>query len=440
MKTLFTFALILDLIDSTPNPIAMWQPIRKFFIAIHKYAGLTCGLIVIAVCLSGTIYVYNTEIREFADSERYFVEVTGSKKSLDDLRTEVESSLSAEVVGVNVFQGENRTVQFQVKKEGEERPVSYFVNPYSGEILANSIEKTSAEEFMGYMFSLHRWLMLDKIEKPILESMSNMELGRFINGVATLLFLLGVITGIFIWFPNKIKNWKQGLKIKWDGNWKRINHDLHNTLAFYSLIFLFVMAVTGPFWSYQWYKEGWQKTWDIYQAPQASVNQGGQGGNQGSAGGDRAKATEESSEKTPAQRLVISLDHAVAASNSSLSYEGNLRVSLPNKPDGDVSVSKSRTGFFAKAGADQLTLDPASLEVKEAKLFSDLPVRQQIGRSVKSLHTGEIFGQFTKFFWFVACLIATSLPITGTLIWWNKHNKKKSTRSKQAKSTQVEMA
>ena len=140
------------------------------------------------------------------------------------------------------------------------------------------------------------------------------------------------------------------------------------------------------------------------------------------------------------EKVVISLDEVLAASNSTLAYDGNLRISLPGKPGGDVSVSKSQTGFFAKAGSDQLTLDAASLKVKEAKLFSDLSTRQQIGRSVKSLHTGEIFGQFTKFLWFVACLIATSLPITGTLIWWNKRKKKKSNRSKQSKNAQVEMA
>jgi uncharacterized iron-regulated membrane protein len=406
----------------------MWKRLRSFLVDIHQYAGLTCGLVVIAVCLSGTVYVYNTEIREWADSERYFVEVSGQKKSLDELRTEVEGKLAAEVVGASVFQGEDRSVQFQVKQEGAERPVTYFVNPYSGEILADNVEKTSAEEFMGYMFSLHRWLLLDKIQDPILESMTNMELGRFINGVATLLFLLGVITGMFIWFPQKIKNWRQGLKIKWSGNWKRINHDLHNTLAFYSLLILFLMAVTGPFWSYQWYKTGWQKTWDIYQA-----QTGGQGGPVG-------QKSEKPTEEVPVEGVFISFDQVIAESNSVLSYQGNLRVSLPGKPDGDIAVSKSRTGFFAKAGSDQLTLDPTNLEVKEAKLFSELPVRQQIGRSVKSLHTGEIFGQFTKFLWFVACLIATSLPITGTLIWWNKRKKKKSNRSKQSKVSQVEMA
>ncbi len=408
----------------------MWKSIRKFLVDIHLYAGLTCGLIVIAVCLSGTIYVYNTEIREFADSERYFVEASGQKMTLDGLRSEVEATLSGEVVGASVYGGENRTVQFQVKKEGEERPATYYVNPYTAEILANNSEKTAAGEFMGYMFSLHRWLLLDRIEEPMLESMGNRDLGRFINGVATLLFLLGVITGMFIWFPQKLKNWKQGLKIKWSANWKRVNHDLHNTLAFYSLIILFLMAVTGPFWSYEWYRTGWQKTWDIYQAQSANG-----GGKPEGRGGEEKKPEEVVEEKTP-----VSFEEIVAVSNATLAYEGNLRISLPSKHKGDISVSKSRTGFFAKAGSDQLTLDPASLEVKEAKLFSDLSVRQQIGRSVKSLHTGEIFGQFTKFLWFVACLIATSLPITGTLIWWNKQKKKKSTRPKQSKNTQVEMA
>jgi uncharacterized iron-regulated membrane protein len=420
----------------------MWKSIRNFLVDLHQYAGLTCGLIVVAVCLSGTIYVYNTEIREWGDSERYFVEASGARKSLDELKTSVETELSARVVGASVYHEEERTVQFQVKKEGEDRPITYFVNPYSAEIITDNVEKTASEEFMGYMFSLHRWLLLDKIEEPILESMGNRDLGRFINGVATLLFLFGVISGMVIWVPQKVKSWKQGLKIKWSASWKRVNHDLHNTLAFYSLIILFVMAVTGPFWSFEWYKESWQKTWDIYQAPQGG--QGGPAGNNGGRaegrGGSSTQRSEKPQEERQAEKSLISFDEVVAASNSTLNYEGNLRITLPGKPGGDISVSKSRTGFFAKAGADQLTLDPASMAVKEAKLFSDLSTRQQIGRSVKSLHTGEIFGQFTKFLWFVACLIATSLPITGTLIWWNKRKKKKSPRTKQSKKVQVEMA
>ncbi|MFM2251354.1 MAG: hypothetical protein RLZZ358_2284 [Bacteroidota bacterium] len=391
----------------------MWKPIRQFLNDIHLYAGLTCGLIVIAVCLTGTIYVYNTEIREFFDSERYFVEKEGKAIPLDELKSTLETQLGGQVVGFQVFGLEGRTHQFSLKKSGEENSITYFVNPYSGEVLADNAQKTTTETFMGYLFSTHRWLLLDKVETPILDSMSNQDLGRLINGIATSLFLLGVLTGIFLWLPKKAINWKQGLTVKWSGNWKRINHDLHNTLAFYSLIALFIMAVTGPFWSFGWYKTGWQKTWDTYQAPKEEPK------------ANSVQEAEPIQDSLPQPAApVVSLDELLALSKQQLPYEGNVRFTLPEDAEGEIGVSKSRIGFFARAGADQLKVIPATLEVKETVLFGNLPVRQQIGKSVKALHTGEIFGQFTKFLWFIACAVATSLPITGTLIWWNKRGKK----------------
>lgn len=395
----------------------MWKSIRQFLNDIHLYAGLTCGLIVIAVCLTGTIYVYNTEIREFFDSERYFVEKKGEAIPLDELRSSLETQYNSQVVGFQVFGEAGRTHQFSLKKPGEEKPITYFVNPYSGAVLADNADKTATETFMGYLFSTHRWLLLDKVETPILDSMSNQDLGRLINGIATSLFLVGVLTGIFLWFPKKAKNWKQGLTVKWSGNWKRINHDLHNTLAFYSLIALFIMAVTGPFWSFGWYKTGWQKTWDTYQAPKEEPK--------GNAAAKSTQESESSQDSLPQPAApAVSLDELLVLANQQLPYEGNVRFTLPEDAEGDIAVSKSRTGFFARAGADQLKVIPATLEVKETILFGELPFRQQIGKSVKALHTGEIFGQFTKFLWFIACAVATSLPITGTLIWWNKRSKK----------------
>ncbi|NVJ85237.1 MAG: PepSY domain-containing protein [Algoriphagus sp.] len=402
-----------------------WKTIRKVFNEIHLYAGLISGFIVVLVCFSGTIYVYNTEIKEWADSERYFVEEAGNRLSLDEMKANLESSLGGKATAVFVHDDLDRSVQFTVLKEGEKgRGTTYFVNPYSGEILADNSEQTSAEKFMRTQFSLHRWLLIDQIEEPILESMSNRDLGRLINGIATSLFLLGVLTGIVIWVPQKVKSWKQGLKVKWSGNWKRINHDLHNTLAFYSLIALFIMSATGLFWSFQWYREGWQKTWDTYQPPREE------------------RKGEEAEKVTPGPALDFSLDQALVQVNEDLSYDGNVRISLPQDDSQPIAVSKYRTGFFARAGADQLALNQADLSVVSSNLFSDMSVRQQIGRSVKSLHTGEIFGAFTKFVWFLACLIATSLPITGTLIWWNKRKKKskKSRNKRRVEDREVQMA
>src|SRR5690606_8408464 len=117
-------------------------------------------------------------------------------------------------------------------------------------------------------------LVLDKVEDPIITGLENRKLICYITGTSTILFTIGVLTGIVIWIPRKAKYWRQGLKIKFSGNWKRINHDLHNTLAIYSAVILFLMGVTGPFWSFTWYRTGLQKSLGTYQERGA----GGPGG------------------------------------------------------------------------------------------------------------------------------------------------------------------
>jgi uncharacterized iron-regulated membrane protein len=65
--------------------------------------------------------------------------------------------------------------------------------------------------------------------------------------------------------------------------------------------------------------------------------------------------------------------------------------------------------------------------------FRDQPFNQRIAGSIKSLHIGDVYGTFTKILYFIACLIATTLPVTGTIIWINKlRKKKKKKRSKVA--------
>jgi uncharacterized iron-regulated membrane protein len=41
---------------------------------------------------------------------------------------------------------------------------------------------------------------------------------------------------------------KQRLNIKFAAGWKRINHDLHIVLGFYTAIFLFIFAFTALAW------------------------------------------------------------------------------------------------------------------------------------------------------------------------------------------------
>ena len=236
-----------------------WPQIRKFFNDIHLWLGLSSGLIVVAVCFSGTVYVWNTELTEASASQLYKVktESKGRTIGVDSLAQKIRDTSGGIITSIVIPASAGRTYQFTAKKEGDNgRGVTWFVNPYTGEVTGTSNENSRTKKFMATMFSLHRWLCLDRVGKK--------ELGSAIVGWATIIFTLGCITGLIIWFPKRMRDWKRGLKIKWNANWKRKNHDLHNSLAFYSLFILLLMGLTGPFFSFTWYRKAIQETLGTY--------------------------------------------------------------------------------------------------------------------------------------------------------------------------------
>jgi uncharacterized iron-regulated membrane protein len=396
-----------------------WQKVRHVFNEVHLWLGLISGLVLVVVCLTGTVYVYSTEIKELAAPELHHVQPIENSKQLgaNQILDIVKGKVEGNVNSLSVFAAADRSYQISVKKEGDQSRfgTTYYVNPYTAEILGSSLEETWADKLMKDMFSLHRWLLLDRIEQPIIGELPNRTLGSYITGTATILFTLGLLTGIVIWIPQKIKNWRQGLKVKFNSNWKRLNHDLHNTLAFYSFIFLLLMGLTGPFWSFPWYRDGLQKTLGTYQEKSETPR----GENRGSRNFSLTEA-ENNAEKQP---TLHDVDLLLQLADFQLPYKGNYRINFPPKAEDPISLSKNRTGFFAPAAGDRLVFD-SDMILTEIQIFRDKPFNERISSSVKALHVGDVYGKFSKLLYFLACLIATTLPITGTLIWINKLKKK----------------
>lgn len=434
--------------QSTPR--SAWQVTRKLFNDIHLWLGLASGIIVIVVCLSGTLYVFNTEVKEMASPELYKAgRIAGAVAlPIEELIGKVKANTGGKVVSIRIPSDPNRTYQFMVKmkeekKEGEaakalvkekgdkgkagkdkptegKRPSAFAVNPYTGEVIGNISEtKTATASFMKTMFSLHRWLLLDKIEKPIFGELENRKLGSYISGAATILFTLGVITGMIIWFPQRLKSWKQGLKVKWTGSWKRTNHDLHNSLGFYACIFLFLMGITGPQWSFPWYREALRKTLGTYQPE-----------------GFEPPKDPVSVIKAGTAGAPLNIADYIKKADEVLPYSGDYSISLPKDSISAIAITKNKVGFFAPSAGDKLLLDQYTAGVLKIEVFKDKPFNERISGSIKALHLGDVYGMFTKIIYFLACLIATSLPITGTLIWLNKM-KKKNKKVKQKPAMQL---
>jgi len=423
-----------------PGEKTNWQRIRKFFNDIHLWLGLSSALIVIAVCFSGTVYVFNTELTENAAPHLYNVQPVAGQPRLpvDSLMEKVKRETGGTISSVSIPASLTRTFQFNVKTREDSTArggTTFMVNPYTGEIVGNSKEKNGTKEFMGTMFSLHRWLLLDKVKKPIINGLENKKLGSMITGWATIIFTLGCITGLIIWFPQKIKHWRQGLKIKWNAGWKRVNHDLHNSLAFYSLIFLLLMGLTGPQWSFEWYRTGLQKTLGTYKPKETPKEKSGDEKRQKTAGSERKEREEQketAADTTALAAIQLSVADYVKEADRLLPYKGNYVITLPADADAKTMISKTKPGFFAPAAGDRITLDPTNGKVVKLDIFKKKPFNERVAGSIKAIHVGNVYGTFTKILYFIACLIATSLPITGTMIWLNKMKKTKGRKREES--------
>lgn len=376
-----------------------WQKVRGLFNEVHLWMGIASGIIIFLVCLSGTIYTFSHEVQEVLEPQTFKVsaaEAVAEPLPAETLISRLEEETGGKVRFLNIPADPGHTYQANVLKEGEKgRGTNYAINPYSGELIGTTQSGTS--EFFMTMFRLHRWLLLDT------------KIGRPIVGWATVIFTLIVLTGLVIWFPQRLKSWKQGLKVKWKGNWKRTNHDLHNTLGFYSSFLLLVMALTGLTWSFDWYKEGFLDVLGI-EKPVGPRDRGNRLSSQLPAAGEAVD--------------LLQVADFLRIADELLPYEGDYRISLPADAAGTVSISKSSTAFFASPGSDRLQLDQYSGEPLQVDRFSDKPLNKQLASSIKPIHTGEIFGTFSKILYFITCLVATSLPVTGTIIWINKLRKK----------------
>ncbi|MBZ4187549.1 PepSY-associated TM helix domain-containing protein [Niabella beijingensis] len=367
--------------------------IRIFFNDIHLWLGLASGIVLFLVCLSGTVYTFRTEIEERVNRKIYFVNYDAGTKPLplSTLVTLVEKSKGV-VTAVTIPATPQKAWAFSLKPQGagKGRGKTVLVNPYTGTVTGDT--ETGSSKFFMTVMKLHRWLLMEQ------------STGRVVVGIATLIFVVLLLSGIILWLPRRLRYWKQGFVILFSGKWKRINHDLHNVLGFYSFFFLLIMALTGLCWSFDWYRNS------------ASAMLGAT-----VFGAKKEKPVRSQAVGT----AMLSPDKVLEIGNGPLRYTGITRLGFPADSTGTFSISKNDAASWNSAATDKLIIDAYSGAVLKTDLFAAKTAGQKIAASIRPIHTGEIYGLVSKIIYFICCLIATSLPVTGTLIWLNKLKKKK---------------
>ncbi len=351
---------------------------KKLLRKLHLILGLSSGVVVFIVAVSGCLYCFEKEIRQVTHRNLYEVPEPGTyRESLSSVVELAKKAHADPKIKNVVYPAEiNKSVQVHFKDK-----TVVFVDPCAGQVLGSLDMET---EFFAVVLNLHRSLLLG-------------ETGKMITGISALIFLIMIISGIIMWWPHSRYALKNAITFKKGSTKKRINLDLHRVLGFYASFVLIFSVLTGLIWSFKW-AEG-----TMYWLSGSKKEQ------------QKIKSISPAGKKIEVD-LISEAVH--------LRFPGkDISISYPEDKEGSyrVNVVESEDGFFKKQ--HQLFFDQYSGATLKEKLYSQASAGDRIKAANYNIHTGKVFGLIGQFIVFFASAIAASLPITGFMIWYSRQKK-----------------
>ena len=361
---------------------------RKAIRKVHLCLGMGAGLLVFVIGLSGSAYVFEKEIRDSVEDYRYVEPQPGPMLPPSTLASIAERQLPDEQFGRVKYEGPRRAACVQSGGHKSQHFKLVYIDPYDGRVLK---VKDMNHDFLHIIFSLHYRLLL----RP--------DVGRTIVDYATLIFVAILVTGMINWWP---RNWaaaRRCFAIKWKARWRRRNYDLHRVLGIYAFSVMLLLALTGMVWGFDsfndavyWLASGGE-TRPAYVPPVSA---------------DQSRAIASPLENVDAMWAQLAERHPDAK---------QMFVSLPSTPDASIryTVNPDRSTYYRTDHYyfDQYSLTELPMRHSWAK-YKDATLANMLRRMNYDIHRGAILGLPGKILMFVASLIATSLPVTGFLIWW----------------------
>ncbi|MCD0474371.1 PepSY domain-containing protein [Flavobacterium sp. EDS] len=367
--------------------------LKKQIRFIHKWLGLTSGLIVFIVSITGCIFCFHDEIKDITRKEWRLVEPQDKPFVLPSvLQQKAKEILPNNKSSMISFYGKNRSAIVYTYSDTEN--LYLYFNPYSGEYLKTENPET---DFFLIVEHIHLYLLLPDY------------IGKHIIGSATIIFILLLITGIIQWWPKRKTDIKRSFSVKWSAKWRRVNYDWHKTSGLYISIPIAIIAITGLTFTYEWVGNGIYKTFNF--------------------GGDKALETQAPIVDTTKfeYNTTAAIDRALVQTMIKNPEAEMFYVTTPQQK-GDVINTGAYPHSLRYDHQSNYYFHPYDGELIQSDPFEEKSLGLQVVEMNYGIHTGQILDLPGKIIAFIASLIAASLPITGLIIWYGRNKKSKSSK------------
>lgn len=360
---------------------------KKFLRYAHRYLGYVTGVILAVTCLTGAILVFEKEITSALNHHLYRIENVANQQRLspEGLLMKVSPALNGEIESLTVNAGDNQSWGVALK-DGEK--ITY-INPYTGAVLG---EAAGRHPFFIGVMKLHRVLLAD-------------DAGRMVVGISTIIFTLMLISGLVVWLPpylGRLRSYIRSIRKKASfargGNRYRKLYDWHVLPALVALPLLLLMSLTGPTWSFKWYRSGAYAVLGA-EAPEHK----------------KPERDGENAKQQPSSYTYVGLDAAVASVKEASPLAQSLTVKLPARK-GEYSITTLGKNPLTRRQTDSFTYSIEKAKIVKSELWKDKPRSAKMPAWIYAFHTGTWGGVFSKVLYLLAVLVGAALPILGFMM------------------------
>jgi uncharacterized iron-regulated membrane protein len=371
-----------------------WWQFRKWLQLVHLWAGLTLGIPIIIIGVTGSLIVAQDWYAELSAPS---ATARGPVQSIADIVLAAEKLAPPgwPVTVVNMPTHVGMAAAVQVGLPPGRRPprgrnvqgLTLYFDPVSLKFLGSQ-ERRRQTPFNQNLRSLHISLMVPQYY--------GVQIVGFL-GIAMVLF---GISGLALWWPRK-GQWRSAFTVKSGLRGFRLNRDLHAVTGFWSLLVFLIVCISGVDLAFP----------VTFQSAVGRVL--------------RLNYTLTSATVDPAtaasivDRNALTPDEATRVAATSVAHARVVQVQLPPRPDGVymVTLVPRLVGDTAPQISAFIGPGPQVLDVVDPRNYS--PGKQMLVW-LRVLHYGQGLGDIWRALVMLSGLLPLLFGITGFSMWWLK--------------------
>jgi uncharacterized iron-regulated membrane protein len=359
--------------------------IRKTLFWLHLILGCSAATFIFLMSLTGAALTYERQIIKAAERTDYKLSLNENKSylAIEKLTETVTNFPSRDIPEIVLSKDIGAPITIM-----DGRKTLAHLDPYTGEEVA--IPGKGTKLLFHKLRAFHRWLTFDG---------SFSTTGRWVNGIANVIFLVLILSGVYLWLPKRLNTRSLKKKLILSNNYKTTqarNYQWHNVFGFYTAPVLIVVVFTAVFFSFEWPVD---------------------------------KLKENVSSEMVLLPKLVRTPHILKSQQLSIDEQINtLKQHYPKWQSIRFAVNEfpSNVQIFhidkGNGGEPQKSLsvavDPITGNIIQEQTFNQLSNYEQVRSYIRFIHTGEVFGLMGQTLAGLASLLACLLVYTGILLSW----------------------